>query len=124
MSGARAAFAGDALGAPKSRDGNVEAIRVLRIARTSARRDRTRALNQMRSLVTTAPDELRSQLRNLTIPKLVHTAAGFHPAGRTDVGNANRLALKTLADGCSNSTMKSTCSTRSSLHSSLRPHPK
>src|SRR5437868_1418255 len=97
VSAARAAFAGDALGAPKTRDGNVEAIRVLRIARTSARRDRTRALNQMRSLVTTAPDELRSQLRILTIPKLVHTAAGFRPAGRTDVGSANRLALKILA---------------------------
>jgi transposase len=97
VSAARAAFAGDALGAPKTRDGNVEAIRVLRIARTSARRDRTRALNQMRSLVTTAPDELRSQLRNLTIPNLVQTAAGFRPAKRTDVVNANRLALKTLA---------------------------
>ncbi len=96
VSAARAAFAGDALGAPKTRDGNVEAIRVLRIARTSARRDRTRALNQMRSLVTTAPDELRSQLRNLTIPKLVHTAAGFRPAGRTDAGGASRLALKVV----------------------------
>src|SRR5204862_6913963 len=59
ISAARAAFAGDALGAPKTRDGNVEAIRVLRLARSSARRDRTRALNQMRSLITTAPDELR-----------------------------------------------------------------
>jgi len=63
----------------------------------SARRDRTRALNQMRALVATAPDELRSQLRALTISKLVRTAAGFRPARRTDVGNANRLALKTLA---------------------------
>ncbi|MGZ6976440.1 MAG: IS110 family RNA-guided transposase [Acidimicrobiia bacterium] len=97
VSAARAAFAGDALGAPKTRDGNVEAIRVLRIARTSARRDRTRALNQMRSLVTTAPDELRSQLRTLTIPKLVHTATSFRPARRTDVASAHRLALKTLA---------------------------
>jgi transposase len=73
VSAARAAFAGDALGAPKTRDGNVEAIRVLRIARTSARRDRTRALNQMRSLVTTAPDELRSQLR-----KPDHSETGSH----------------------------------------------
>ena len=94
---ARAAFAGDALGEPKTRDGNVEAIRVLRLARSSARRDRTRALNQMRALITTAPDELRSQLRGLTIPRLVRTAAGFRPAGRTDVTNANRVALKTLA---------------------------
>jgi transposase len=97
ISAARAAFAGDALGAPKQRDGNVEAIRVLRLARSSAKRDRTRALNQMRALVTTAPDELRSQLRALTIPRLVSAAAGFRPAGRTDVTNANRVALKSLA---------------------------
>jgi transposase len=97
ISAARAAFAGDALGAPKTRDGNVEAIRVLRLARSSAKRDRTRALNQMRALVTTAPDELRGQLRGLSIARLVRAAAGFRPAGRTDVTNANRVALKTLA---------------------------
>jgi transposase len=97
ISAARAAFAGDALGAPKVRDGNVEAIRVLRLARSSAKRDRTRALNQMRALVTTAPDELRSQLRGLSITRLVRAAAAFRPAGRTDVTNANRVALKSLA---------------------------
>src|SRR6478752_8678140 len=41
VNAARAAFAGDALGAPKTRDGNVEAIRVLRLVRNSATRDRT-----------------------------------------------------------------------------------
>jgi len=97
VSAARAAFAGDALGAPKTRDGNVEAIRVLRLARNSATRDRTRALNQMRSLVSTAPDELRSQLRGLTISKLLRIAAAFRPAGRTDVTSANRVAFKMLA---------------------------
>src|SRR3954463_10940633 len=35
VSAARAAFAGDALGEAKTRDGNVEAIRVLRLARTA-----------------------------------------------------------------------------------------
>jgi transposase len=33
----------------------------------------------------------------LTIPRLVRAAAGFRPGGRTDVTNANRVALKTLA---------------------------
>jgi len=97
VSAARAAFAGDALGVPKDRDGDVEAIRVLRLARSSAARDRTKALNQMRSIVSTAPEELRDQLRGLTIPKLVRAAAGFRPAGRTDVTNACRVALRTLA---------------------------
>ena len=82
ISAARAAFAGDALGAPKTRDGNVEAIRVLRLARSSARRDRTRALNQMRALITTAPDELRAQLRGLTIPQF-GAHRGWVPSRRT-----------------------------------------
>jgi transposase len=51
----------------------------------------------MRSLITTAPDELRAQLRGLSIPRLVRITAGFRPAARSDVANANRLALKTLA---------------------------
>jgi transposase len=97
VTAARAAQAGDALGAAKNRDGNVEAIRVLRVVRCSAKRDRTRAINQMRALVSTGPDDLREQLRGLTIPKLVRLAAAFRPARRTDVTSATRLALRTLA---------------------------
>jgi transposase len=97
VTAARAAQAGDALGVAKLRDGNVEAIRVLRVARGGAKRDRTRAINQMRSLVSTAPDDLRQQLRGLTIPKLVRRAAAFRPGGRSDVGSATRLGLRTLA---------------------------
>jgi transposase len=97
VSAARAAFAGDALGAPKVRDGNVEAIRVLRVARIGASRDRTRALNQMRALITTAPEPLRQQLRGLTIPKLLRVTTAFRPNGRTDVTSATRLAFKSLA---------------------------
>ena len=52
---ARAAQGGQATGLAKSRDGNVESMRVLRIARSSAQRSRTQAINQIRSLVSTAP---------------------------------------------------------------------
>src|SRR5262245_32448879 len=97
VTAARAAQGGDALGAAKDRDGNVETIRVPRVVRCSAKRDRTRALNQMRSLIATAPDDLREQLRGLTIPTLIRQAAAFGPAGRTDATSATRLALRTLA---------------------------
>jgi transposase len=97
VTAARAAQAGDALGAAKVRDGNVEAIRVLRVVRCGAKRDRTRAINQMRSLVSTAPDDQRQPLRGLTIPKLVRRAAAFRPGGHTDITSATRLALRTLA---------------------------
>jgi len=46
-------------------------MRVLRVARSSAPSSRTQAINQMRSLVSTAPDELRSQLRDLSVPLLL-----------------------------------------------------
>jgi hypothetical protein len=46
-------------------------MRVRRVDRFSARRIRTRAINQMRSLISTAPDELRSELRDLSIYKIL-----------------------------------------------------
>jgi len=49
-------------------------MRVLRVVRGSAKRDRTRPINQMRSLISTAPDDPRRQVRGLTIPKLVRRA--------------------------------------------------
>jgi transposase len=94
---ARAAESGRAKGSAKDRNGNVEAIRVLRVARSSARKDRVRALNQLRSLVSTAPEELRSELRGLSICRPVNKAAGLRPGGRTDVINATKLAMRSLA---------------------------
>lgn len=97
VNAARAALSGEATGHAKTRDGAVEAIRTLRLVRSSARKDRTRALNEMRSLVSTAPDELREQLRDLTIFRLVERAAGLRPADRQDVVGATKLALRLLA---------------------------
>ena len=57
VAAARAALSGVALGRPKSRDGNVEAIRVLTVVRRSAVSERIVALNQLRHLCFTAdPD--------------------------------------------------------------------
>ena len=94
---ARAAQGGHATGLAKSRDGNVESMRVLRVARFSARRSRTQAINQMRSLVSTAPDELRAELRDLSIYKILTIAGAYRHTGRTDVTTLTKLALRTLA---------------------------
>ena len=56
-----------------------------------------RAINQLRSLVSTAPEELRAELRGLSISQLVDKAAGLRANGRTDVLNANKLAMRYLA---------------------------
>jgi transposase len=97
VAAARAAQGGDATGLAKSRDGNVEAMRVLRVARFSARRSRTQAINQMRSLISTAPDELRAELRDLSIYKILTIASAYRHTGRTDVTTVTKLALRTLA---------------------------
>jgi transposase len=97
ITAARAAQSGDALGAAKTRNGSVEAIRVLRLVRMSARRNRNRTLNQMRSIVSTAPDQLREQFRGVTGHQLVKGAAKLRPGGRHDVTSVTKLALRTLA---------------------------
>jgi transposase len=66
IAAARAALAQEATGQPKSADADVESIRMLRIARSSAIKAKTQAANQMHSIVVTAPDHLRAQLRQLS----------------------------------------------------------
>lgn len=97
VAAARAAQGGDATGSAKTRDGNVEAMRVLRVARSSARRSRTQAINQMRSLISTAPEELRAELRDLSIYKVLTVSSAFRHTGRTDVTAVTKLTLRTLA---------------------------
>lgn len=72
-------------------------MRVLRLARCSARSSRTQAINQMRSLISTAPDELRFELRDLTIYQILTIASAYRHTGRSDVTTLTKLALRTLA---------------------------
>ena len=62
VTAAQSALSGKAKGKPKGRNGNVEALRVLNVARRSARNHRIATLCQIRHLAFCAPDELRVQL--------------------------------------------------------------
>ncbi len=97
ITAARAAQSGDACGLAKTRTGNVEAMRVLRIARSSARKGRAQNLNQMRSLISTAPEPLRGELRHLNIYRLLETASGFRPGTNRDLVSLTKLALRMMA---------------------------
>lgn len=77
---ARAALAGTATGTPKTRDGLVEAIRALRAARRGALKARTQAMNQLKGLLITAPQDLREDLRGLACAKLISTCSHLRPA--------------------------------------------
>jgi transposase len=96
---ARAAQSGRAAGLAKSRDGNVEAIRVLVVAKRSARHARIKTLTQIRHLSFTAPDALRAPLRGLAPARLAAETAAWRPRRGGDVVlYATKVALRTL--GC------------------------
>ncbi|MFE3476352.1 IS110 family transposase [Streptomyces bacillaris] len=95
---ATAVLAGRATGTPKSRDGVVEAVRVLRIARRSAVKARTQAMNQIRGLLVSAPAMLREQVAGLDRAVLIRTLARVRPGD--DLSRplaATRASLRRLA---------------------------
>ena len=95
---ARAALAGVRVAIPKSHDGPVEAIRMLRVCRRSAVRARTQCANQMHNIVVTAPDHLRARWRDVSITKLSAQALRLRPGA--DVANsttATKHAMVSLA---------------------------
>jgi len=77
---ARAAQSGRADGTPKTRDGSVEMIRTLRVARNGAVKARAVALTQLKALIKTAPEPLRTDLRDLDGAGLLHRCAGLRAA--------------------------------------------
>lgn len=66
---------------PKARDGYVEALRVLRTARTSAMKARTALLNQISGVLTSAPDEVRAKYRGMTSEARVKAMVVSRPSG-------------------------------------------
>ncbi|MEV6133705.1 IS110 family transposase [Streptomyces violaceusniger] len=95
---ATAVFSGRANGTPKNRDGTVEAIRALRVVRASAVKSRTQTINQIKSLIITAPASVREALRSLTTTELIRRLAASPPGtDLTDPATAVKIALKRLA---------------------------
>ncbi|NKZ09337.1 IS110 family transposase [Actinomadura latina] len=96
---ARTALAGERTGTPKQRDGRIEAVRNLRVARRSAVDQRADAQRQIKTLIVTAPDDLRERLRSLPAKELITTCANLRPdrAGAASPATAVRIALRSLA---------------------------
>lgn len=98
VAAARAALSGRANVVPKSRDGAVEAIRTLEIVYHAATLDRTRAINQFKALIVTAPDGLRHRLRDgLSLTAQLERARRFPDNHPDPVELQTRFALRELA---------------------------
>ena len=94
---ARGVLAGVADATPKSGEGEVEMLRMLKSARDSAIKACTQAANQMKALVVTAPAELRETLDGLSIIALAKLCRSFRTSRLDDPRMAAKYALRSLA---------------------------
>lgn len=98
VNAAHAAYSGVRTVTPKSRDGMIEALRVLKSCRKTAVCARRVALQLIQNNIVSAPDHLREQLRAMTRMQLIRTLAAWRPdlTDCRDVTSAYRIALKSL----------------------------
>lgn len=85
------ALADDDMPTPKSRDGQIEQIRALFVARRSSVKARTAAMAQIKALMVTAPEQQRAKLRALTDAERLRQLAASRSTEPLQV------ALRTLA---------------------------
>ena len=93
---ARAVLSGRATGAAKTKDGVAEAVRALEVVYSGAVKDRTRAINQFKALLVTAPEQLRAKFRHGSFAAQLDRARRIHSTDDL-VENETRLALRELA---------------------------
>ena len=94
---ARAALASETLALPRSGQRR-EALRLLLITRRSAVDVRREALVQLRSVIVTAPDRLREELRGLPVGRLLERCRRLRRSSSASADElATRLVLRSLA---------------------------
>ncbi|MGW0633943.1 IS110 family transposase [Streptomyces sp. NPDC002758] len=94
---ARAVISGRATVTPKTGDGAVEMLRVFKVAKDSAVKARTQAVNQLKGILVNAEPALREELSGLTTHQLVRRCAGLDAAPCDGVAGAVAHTLRVLA---------------------------
>lgn len=97
VAAARAVLSGEASGRPRGGEGPVESLRLVKVARRSAVKQRTMVANQIHSVIVTTPEPLQATLRGLTLPKIIDRALGYRPGHASIPLEAAKVTLKTLA---------------------------
>lgn len=91
-------LAGQHLPVPKQPGGDVDAIRALLITRRSAVSARADTTRQIKTMLVTAPVEVRQRFRRLSDKQLIATLVALRPGpATTSTPNAVLVALRTLA---------------------------
>ncbi|MFM0162007.1 transposase [Paraburkholderia sediminicola] len=79
---ARAVLAGKATAIPKEQSGAAEAMRTVSVARRSAVKAKTQAINQLRALLVSAPQEIRERLLKAKTAECVEGCARVRSLGK------------------------------------------
>jgi transposase len=87
---ARAVLSGEASAIPKDRDGPVGELRALMVARRGAVKARTQASNQLKALLVTCDDAVRSRLEGRRDSELARCCSRLRPTDGT------KMALRSL----------------------------
>ncbi len=96
-SAARSALNGQASALAKGGQGPVEMLRMFKVAKTSAVKSRTQAINQLKAVLVSADPALRDELRDLSTAKLVQRCIDWVPTTPCDTATAARFTLRLLA---------------------------
>ncbi|MFJ7773194.1 IS110 family transposase [Streptomyces sp. NPDC097107] len=96
---ARAVLSGRARVRAKSGDGPVHSARIYKLAKDSAVKARTQAINQLKAVLVIADPALRERLSSLGNAELFRTCARLGPGGGEDaVAQATHMTLRMLAE--------------------------
>jgi transposase len=94
---ARQVLSGEAASVPKTSDGNVEVLRLVKIARDTAVKSRTQAMIALKSALVTAPDALRIELEGQSDFRLISACAVLRDEPPLERLRAIRYVLRSLA---------------------------
>lgn len=96
-SAARSVLGGSSTAIPKEQSGAAEAMRTVSVARRSAVKAKTQAINQLRALLVSAPQEIRERLWKVKPLDCVTSCARMHSLGSTPLLQTLSATLKLLA---------------------------
>jgi hypothetical protein len=97
---ARGLLAEDLKIVPKTRDGDAESLRTLHIVRRSAIKARTAAINSMRGILVSGPDQLRDQFRGAGKDDLIERCSRLRPGRDGGLEGSLKRNLRRLARRC------------------------
>lgn len=120
---ARAVLSGRATATAKTTDGPVETVRLFKMAKSSAVKCRSMAINQLKAVLVAAEPTLRESLAGLSNPKLIRRCSQLRPASGTGRRRHPVTRSGSWPGGSCTSPRRSTTSPPGSAPRSMPAHP-